>query len=345
MKRILPAVGVLAAVIVLLLLLVFGPISKSPPANGTPKAACTSAVWSPVDAPSGSHFFGDGAPLLGLTAEQTTPFWKAAGHCDPFQISVREMEYGFVPRDENARFKRQQQLAGDMDELTKATRRIEKIADESSWTLDTNWTGHYETLFAVYTADGWHAHRLTKPMTGEVVLVQHTKGGRTFLWKVKCLFQPVARSLPGYPASPPSNPAAPPTTGGHNPPHYPPPHNPPSSVPPTTWKCQGVEGICGSPNSGHEQQPVQDNDPGQVAPTPGYTPGSAENGGGTQGNCAGQAGCNGVDSGGGGGSSPGGSGTGSNGGTGTNAGTGNVDHSTDPNPGSTVPAGSDPGGF
>jgi hypothetical protein len=48
----------------------------------------------------------------------------------------------------------------------------------------------------------------------------------------------------------------------------------------TPPKCTDSEshddGVCGTPDSGAEQQPVQDNDPKQTAPTPGYHEGDAE---------------------------------------------------------------------
>jgi hypothetical protein len=47
---------------------------------------------------------------------------------------------------------------------------------------------------------------------------------------------------------------------------------------PEPEKCDGItlDEICGTPNDGGDQQDPQDNDPALVAPTPGYTPGDAE---------------------------------------------------------------------
>lgn len=248
----------------------------SAPSGGdpTPTAACREAVFSPANAPAGTNFFGDGRPLVGLPADQLQLHFVAAGSCDPFQLSIREMRW-YPERypDEAARFARQQQLAGDLDELTAATRNMVQVVKDSEWSTDDNWSGGYETLFAAHTADGWHAYKLTKSMSGQQILVQKTKGGRTFLWKVECLFQPVARLLPGIPSGPPAGRTPPPPSGGYTPP---PGSTPPGTTVPTTApKCTG-SGTCGSPNEGPEQQPPQENNPTQVAPTPGYNPGGAE---------------------------------------------------------------------
>lgn len=58
-------------------------------------------------------------------------------------------------------------------------------------------------------------------------------------------------------------------------------------------KCQGVslDGICGTPNTGGEQQDPQDNDPVLVAPTEGYTPGDAEEVLGNQDHCVAVSDC------------------------------------------------------
>lgn len=260
-------------VFTLMLLLLVGSCSViSTPSGGSPgpTAQCHSAVFSPESAPPGSHFFGDGSSFLTLDARSMSAQFAASAACDPFQISVREMIWGLenLP-NEAARFARQQQLASDMNLLTAATKRVNRVIKESTFGVDTNWSGPYETLAAAHT-DGWHAFKLTKSMAGEVILVQKTKGGRVFLWKVKCLWQPVARVLRGFPVGPPTRQTPPPPTGHHNPPpHNPPPHNPPP--PPTTWKCQNRPAICGTPNSGPEQQTAHPN-----GGTPGYVPGNAE---------------------------------------------------------------------
>ena len=265
-------------VFTLVLLLLAGSCSVlSPPttADPGPVAKCQQVFWSPTNAPAGSNFFGDGAPLVGLSAEELQLHFVAAGTCDPYQLSVREKEwYPEKYPDENARFARQQQLANDLDALTTATANMVKVSKESSWSEDSNWSGEYETLFAAYTNEGWHAYKLRKSMSGEQILVQKTKGGRTFLWKVKCLFQPVSRVLKGFPSGPPSNPApAPSPTGGHG---TPPATTTPVTTSPTTAPKCPTSGICGTPNSGPEQQPPQENNPEAVAPTSGYNPGSAE---------------------------------------------------------------------
>lgn len=56
---------------------------------------------------------------------------------------------------------------------------------------------------------------------------------------------------------------------------------------PEPEKCEGVslDGICGTPNAGGDQQDPQDNDPVLVAPTEGYTPGDAEEVLGNQDHC------------------------------------------------------------
>ena len=58
----------------------------------------------------------------------------------------------------------------------------------------------------------------------------------------------------------------------------PPPCSPQDCPPPPPVKCEDVaEGeLCGTPDTGGEQQPVQDNDPVLVQPTPGYDPNEAE---------------------------------------------------------------------
>ncbi len=363
----------LLAVPVLLLLLLAIPAGCNAVVDNNPRSTgCQQAVFSPESAPAGSHFFGDGSGNMQLSAEDMASAFKQSAACDPFQISVREMQWGLEPLpDEAARFARQQYLASDMGALTAASQRVNQVVDASTFTVDTNWSGQYETLFAAATQDGWHAYKLSKSMVHETVLVQKTAGNRVFVWKVKCLWQPVARILRGYPAGPPrgtlppgQKPPKPPVTTppppgtGTRPPGTPPPSVPPTSPPgcrhnctppppppPTTRpKCTDGRSICGTNNSGPEQQNPQDNDPGQVAHTPGYNPGDAEN------TDAGQHGNgdnptpNGTDSGGGGGSSPSGSGSGSNGGSGGSAGTGNPDHDANPNPDATVPAG-DPGGW
>lgn len=213
---------------------------------------CQQAAFSPESAPVGSHFFGDGSSNMQLPAEDMKAAFKQSAACDPFQISVREMAWGLQPiPDEAARFKRQQQLAGDLGLLTEASKRINQIVDSSTFTVDTNWSGQYETLFAAATQDGWHAYKLRKSMLNETVLVQKTAGNRVFIWKVKCLWQPVARILQGYPVGPPQGtlppgkkppkptPTTPPPPGTHPtvPPTVP-PTNPPgcthNCTPPTT---------------------------------------------------------------------------------------------------------------
>lgn len=306
---------------------------------------CQQAVFSPESAPAGTHYFGDGAPNTGLSDADMVASFKQGGACDPFQISVREMIWGLLGphADEAVRFARQQQLAGDMTALTAASKRINRIVDSSTFTVDRHWSGTYETLFAAGRSDGWHAFKLRKSRRDAVVLKQTTAGGREFDWFVICYWQPKAPTLPGFPVGPPpgaevGHPGSPGGTvppgtqppGTHPPGTVPPhggttvPHHPPVTYPPhptTTWKCQGHTGICGTPNSGPEQQPVQDNNPAQVAPTPGYTSGSAESTGDQHNNCAGQPGCPGVDS---GGTAPGGTAGGDQGGhdgTGTPQGT------------------------
>lgn len=61
-------------------------------------------------------------------------------------------------------------------------------------------------------------------------------------------------------------------------PKAPPVEQPPTvtQVPKCTDDVSEDDGFCGTPNSGPEQQPVQDNDPDHVAPTPGYEAGEAE---------------------------------------------------------------------
>lgn len=270
-------------VFTLVLLLLVGSCSiLAPPttADPDPVAECREVFWSPTNAPAGSNWFGDGRPLVGSSADELELHFVASGTCDPFQLSVREMIWD--PQkypDEAARFARQQQLANDLGELTNSTERMIEIVRESEWTTET-WSGEYETLFAAHTSDGWHAYKLRKGMEGKQLLVQKTKGGRTLAWKVECLFQPVAKVLKGFPSGPPSNPTSPPPpTGGYNtPPPGSPPGTTPTNAPPTTWKCDGVPSWqpCGTPNSGSEQQPVQENEPEHVAPTPGYTAGEAE---------------------------------------------------------------------
>lgn len=51
---------------------------------------------------------------------------------------------------------------------------------------------------------------------------------------------------------------------------------PPVTTRPKPGKCDGQGEFCGTPLSGPEQQPLQDNDPAKVAPTPGYSRGNAE---------------------------------------------------------------------
>lgn len=76
------------------------------------------------------------------------------------------------------------------------------------------------------------------------------------------------------PPGTPSVPGAP--GGGHG---GPPPTGPPHTGPPPTTrpgKCANQGEFCGTQLSGPEQQPLQDNDPAKVAPTPGYHRGNAE---------------------------------------------------------------------
>lgn len=79
----------------------------------------------------------------------------------------------------------------------------------------------------------------------------------------------------GAPKPPPSTPSPQPSP--------PPGSTPPGSIPTTTvphrpGKCEGQTGpYCGTPDSGPEYIPPQENDPALVAPTPGYPgPGNAE---------------------------------------------------------------------
>lgn len=218
---------------------------------------CKQVVFSPESAPAGSHYFGDGSGNMQLSAEDMATAFKQAAACDPFQISVREMAWGLEPiPDEAARFARQQFLASDLGALTEASKRVNQIVDSSTFTVDTDWSGSYETLYAAATQDGWRAYKLRKSMSHETVLVQKTAGNRTFVWKVICLWQPVAEILRGYPVGPPSGALPPgqspprvPTTGttvppGTNPPGTgtQPPHTtqppgtttPPPTSPPTT---------------------------------------------------------------------------------------------------------------
>jgi len=361
--------GVAATLLLLLTLVGITASTADPePPPGGPTAACEAVYWSPTQAPAGSNFFGDGRSLVGSTAEELKLHFIASANCDPFQLSVREMIWNPEKYpDEAARHARQQQLASDLEELTAATRNMVDVVNNSEFSVDNDWTGEYETLFAAHTQDGWHAYKLSKSMAGQQILVQKTKGGRELLWKVECLFQPVARVLKGFPSGPPSNRTPPPpgdrgyTPGtvppgtvppgtGTRPPTTRPPTTrptttqPPHTTPPTTGpKCTGGPEICGTNNSGPEQQPVQENNPEQVAPTPGYTPGGAEEVDETQHGSGENPTPHGTDSGGGGGSSPGGSGSGSNGGSGGNAGTGNPEDAN-PTPGQQNPPG-DPGGW
>jgi uncharacterized membrane protein YgcG len=353
----------LLAVPALLLLLLAVPAGCNAVVGAKP-VGCQQAVFSPESAPAGSHYFGDGSGNMQLSAEDMATAFKQAAACDPFQISVREMAWGLEPiPDEAARFARQQYLASDLGALTEASKRVNQVVDSSTFTVNTDWSGSYETLYAAATQDGWRAYKLRKSMSHETVLVQKTAGNRTFIWKVICLWQPVAEILRGYPVGPPSGALPPgqspprvPTTGttvppgtnppgtGTQPPHTTvtrPPHNPP---PTTAPKCTGGRPICGTNGSGPDQQPPQDNDPDQVAPTPGYTPGGAEEVDSTQHGSGESPTPHGTDSGGGGGGSPGGSGSGSNGGSGGSSGTGNPDNTSNPNPGQENP-GTDPGSW
>lgn len=212
---------------------------------------CQQAVFSPESAPAGSHFFGDGSGNMQLSAEDMATAFKQSAACDPYQISVREMAWGLeqLP-DEAARFARQQFLASDMGALTAASQRVNQVVDSSTFTVDTNWSGQYETLFAAPTQDGWHAYKLSKSMVHETVLVQKTAGNREFVWKVICEWQPVARILRGYPVGPPAGTLPPgkkppkptPTTQpppgtGTRPPSTPPPTVPPTSPPGCRHNC------------------------------------------------------------------------------------------------------------
>ena len=210
----------LLAVPALLLLFLAVPAGCNAVVNAKP-VGCQQVVFSPESAPAGSHYFGDGSPNMGLSDADMVSAFKQSAACDPFQISVREMIWGLQPiPDEAARFARQQQLAGDLGLLTQASKRVNEVADASKFEVDRNWSGSYETLYAAATVNGWHAFKLSKSMNNETVLKQTTQGGRKFIWKVKCLWQSVARVLRGFPVGPPAyevnRPTAPP---GTNPPH------------------------------------------------------------------------------------------------------------------------------
>ena len=212
---------------------------------------CQQAVFSPESAPTGSHYFGDGSGNMQLSADDMATAFKQSAACEPLKISVREKAWGLesIP-DEAARFALKQQLAGDMGALTEASKRINQVVDASTFTVDTNLSGQYETLFAAATQDGWHAYKLRKSMVNETVLVQKTAGNRVFIWKVKCLWQPVERILRGYPVGPPQGTLPPgkkppkptPTTQpppgtGTRPPSTPPPTVPPTNPPGCVHNC------------------------------------------------------------------------------------------------------------
>lgn len=152
--------------------------------------------------------------------------------------------------------------------------------------------GSYKTLYM--TLDGGrivpevYSTNPDRP-TFQVLTIDTPCGVKHF--KLDCGFQPVEQTFPptiptkpGKPSKsqPPKETVTHPTTSTPGPT----PTNAPTTAPPqgaTTVPpsgpvkpCPAPPALCGTPDSGPEHIPVQDNNPAQVAPTPGYVPGNAE---------------------------------------------------------------------
>lgn len=247
--------GLVIAGVTLLLLATIVITTKS---EGTPipvptQGNCAGVTYNANQAPPGSQFFGPAIPEF-ASAEEAQALWLDTVCHDPMYGSVVAQLWNLrnLP-DENSRYSFMRVLNGSQPERDRlfadvkarlAGAKVEK-AEES---------GPYSTLFAAGTGEDWHIYQ-TAVVRPRTVLRQTLSDGSVWEWAYHCHFQPV-KSVEGF---------------GLNIPTTPPP-----GTPPRQEKCPEGVNPCGTPWSGPEQQPVQDNDPALVAGTPGYTPGSAE---------------------------------------------------------------------